>query len=1471
MTIFFPEFLGYNPLSTRFLIGIYYGILTTLPLAPSQLLSIRVLLLEENPPRKMVSVEPAKGIFIAGISGFLIAQFITFLSIYYSPLYELWFKPHIFNFILPPLLIWHYLKIIEFNPIPHLIPKNKYPLLDPKTRTIFLESFVLQIINPIVLPNPVFTRLLGIFLFQYSHIPIFCLGSIIGWLSGQFLFFKLSSILLSKLQSDSPSIYSIVKRIVHWVFPPIIMGIFLSYMGRVSMVPIEEKIELKKYTTLHYLWPNIFYNRDRLSRLTHFILSPNQSKLRNQTNVPFNTDDISLYKNHFSQFFFQKCLTDGKQRLLHNYPISLSIIEKDLVDLIKLNNINDDVLETKWNQTKKNRLFYFDKILNNQIYKLDQHIQNSVQKKINSINNKNIQIHYISQYIKKKNVHLNELSFNIRKYIYSLNFLNKRIRKSYDTRLDNSLRNQSKIIKNESFWFLNNKKDMILSPITNRSYLPRWRLNIQRLKRLKNLISKLDIYNNYFDLSKEVPIWKNQFTSSSLSYEFEFTKKNLTRTRRRKFFVRSFISGITAGRSQNINNYFFRFLEHKPRSSFFLQANQIIIDNKDHKDSIQHISQIQSEKFDFASSHSIRGPALIIQAMIRKYIRLPLLILGKSLIRLILFHSSEWEQDWAEWMKEKYVYCSYNGNYGSDSELPLHWLGDGLQIQIVSPVHITPWRPSGDNTSLVLKKNTPFTKSSYINIWGQETDVPFGQVQYTPFFKPILTSTILLIRNQTAQIIRIFYQIYFDIQKNYFIYINNFFVIKKKHSALNLKDSNHVYPTHMSYENNNFNKSFLNESTIIDSSIDQSLLSTKKIESIETNKKFVQKKKIISEQPDYPISNKIPKNVDLYKTKSNFINEQNSVFHSSIDSSNLFVKKNLVFNKSIIFPQYLILKKKKKFFTYQKLNLKMIFIHFIQKYIFIKKKITRIVKYVFFFIKQKKMKWIRQFIQFHIYIIDVLNKYILNIHQYLRHTFTKRFLIYSTTSSLFNLKFYANEHLLSHAYLLHKIWHSKIVNRLSIKKLLTEWNQEHPLQDHIKKILSKYGLTTYTSTNITFDSFQEWLKPFKRYRISPDIWTHIAPDLWRNQIRNIWEKNNNIVYNKSLHTTKHFFKESNQYLSYHKPFFERNQKIVKRWETILLMQNYINPLKGNSLYDILSVWQNENYYKNQFYFRDLIKNNTSFSNFNQKLNTFEKQPIYLKYNNTINLENFVSNNFKKRVVFKPIIQYRWKYEQDRLQVLNTIDNIQKAEANIENKLQNTTLITNKDSKSTINFIDKPQETMLNWKSLNLSPFTCQVIKKRQSKILDDEIIMHNLISSWLQFKKQYLYLKELKLFNISTHSSLLFQNNVTNQTFLLPEDLFLNQTLKEYRILSSLKLQLNNLSEKNEISVEQQKLLDQFCTNIISSSKNQDLYDYEIVKRYLWPSYRLEDLACFSRCLINTANQSRFSSLRIRIYPTFFV
>jgi hypothetical protein len=44
----------------------------------------------------------------------------------------------------------------------------------------------------------------------------------------------------------------------------------------------------------------------------------------------------------------------------------------------------------------------------------------------------------------------------------------------------------------------------------------------------------------------------------------------------------------------------------------------------------------------------------------------------------------------------------------------------------------------------------------------------------------------------------------------------------------------------------------------------------------------------------------------------------------------------------------------------------------------------------------------------------------------------------------------------------------------------------------------------------------------------------------------------------------------------------------------------------------------------------------------------------------------------------------------------------------------------------------------------------------------------------------------------------------------------------------------------------------------------------QIIKRFLWPSYRLEDLICMNRYWFNKNDGSRSAMLRIRMYPLTF-
>jgi len=1499
MTIFSSEFLGWNLLSSRFFIGTYYGILSTLPIAPSQLLSIRVLLLEdENKQSKMAGAGAAKGIFIAGVSGFLIAQLAMFLSIYSVPLYTFWFKPHLFNLILLPLLLWHYFKIIEFDPVAHLIPNYQYPILDPRVRSAFLESFLFQFLNPIVFPHPVFTRLMSIFFFQYSHIPMFICGSLLGWLSGQILFIFLSWTLLIRLQLDSPSIYRIVKRIVHAAFPPIMIGICLSYIGRICIMPFTERSYKKNDLWLSTLWPDSFYQNNQISDPMHFMLSPHQSKLRNQPNAPFNTLNLPLHKSHFSEYFFQSCITDGKYRLIHNYPINLSLIHSDLNTITEFPE-NQDWCEREWTNQKKMRLFTFNSILNKKISNLDTKIEDVVEKRLQSLNEQNLKLYRLSKYFKKNVFYPNKLSHSIRKYIKSHNISNNRIRKSYDSRLGIFLPNQSIKTKYESPWLMNQDKDHQISPINNRNFLPRWKVGNNRLIRLKQLISKLNIYISYFNLYKKVPVWKTGSKSSSFYYDFEFFKENLTRRRRRRFFVRSLVPGTLYGKSRNSTGIF-RIFEAEPRSVFFLRAKEINLDIPESISYKQRLSQTESEKFDFANSHSVRGPALITQAFIRKYIKLPILILTKSIVRLLLIQSSEWNQDWSEWTKEKYIYCFYNGDYAPNNQLPPHWLGDGLQIKIVSPLHLKPWRPlsiKDDGLSLDINSSNVILTSSFINIWGQETDIPFGEVQHYSFFKPMFKGLFLFGQYQLAQLLTIFNRLLLYIEKK--IDLIRFFVCQI---------SNPLLKTQTNRDHHLIND--IHEESLVKTKVHSNVFSLP--ETVDSKEQTVLS--LYTDAKRNPIINNT--NIDHQSHNALITNNEYIKSEKEISQTNL-MNSRMIFSDSIeslltvydlkshnlsFVSSSLNLKKPYQFLEYQKVKMNILMLQFYEQIIFAQKKIAQLLilfvqgtKKLQLTIQRIFLKSIETFVLFY-----KIQRFQLGIH-FINLIQRVSFLQKETNVQKLNIadaRISNNNHYaLNNAYILHKIWQMNIPNRLSLGHIFMAWQPKYLLQDHIKMILNTQGLINKEDPkDINLHVFKEWLKPFKRYIPSPAIWNHISASSWKKKVTEFLGKQN-ILSNQVYYQNKDKYQDIySTYLSYYKPLFQKAKKMNKRWKFQLLTDSYTDSVKNQNVDLILQGWYDKNREQIQTYRFQLMNKNSmlkkhiyhperiSWKLSNTKTNGLapslsfkksfqsnlisnkkmifisKKQPIYYKYENQFFLEENENLSLKQRVSFTPIFQYRWKSEQQRLKALNSIDAIKKAKSDLKDAIQKSMLANKNKMKSASIFDQKVKEATVRWKTISLSKFTCQVIKKRQARILDDEIIMHNMIASFFRFKNRYLNHQKLELLDFDFKQLSLKDTSLLDSSFFLPEEIFLQKSLREYRILNSLSFE----SDRNQHVESTERVC--LPTSIkIQSYKNS--YSYQLIKRYIWPSYRIEDLACMNRFWISTANQGRFSSLRIKIYP----
>nr|YP_010705013.1 Ycf1 [Porella grandiloba]WCQ78549.1 Ycf1 [Porella grandiloba] len=309
--LWIPILSRINFSSTFILFGLYYGFLTTLPISPSQLLSMRAFLL---------------GGYISGtvaISGLITGQLIVFLSVYYSPFYIILVKPHILSLLVLSYIFFYWYKIKDLLNYQSLRPITSFQ--DTRIFQLFFDSLIFQLLNPILLPSPVLARLLNLFFFRYSDNVLFLTSAILGWFCGQYLFFNLGKVLLFRLESDSPILYLLVKRIIHRIFSIIFFGFSLLHLGRTPVPFITKKIidnlqfnSSKREESIFFQksWPGLFFDYRRWKRPLRYI---ENSRFSNQ----------SPMKGRVSQYFFNPCLSDGKPRLSFTYLPSVAVFEKN--------------------------------------------------------------------------------------------------------------------------------------------------------------------------------------------------------------------------------------------------------------------------------------------------------------------------------------------------------------------------------------------------------------------------------------------------------------------------------------------------------------------------------------------------------------------------------------------------------------------------------------------------------------------------------------------------------------------------------------------------------------------------------------------------------------------------------------------------------------------------------------------------------------------------------------------------------------------------------------------------------------------------------------------------------------------------------------------------------------------------------------------------------------------------------------
>uniref|UniRef100_UPI0030FE516F hypothetical protein RF1 n=1 Tax=Ceratocephala orthoceras TaxID=286838 RepID=UPI0030FE516F len=160
---------------------------------------------------------------------------------------------------------------------------------------------------------------------------------------------------------------------------------------------------------------------------------------------------------------------------------------------------------------------------------------------------------------------------------------------------------------------------------------------------------------------------------------------------------------------------------------------------------------------------------------------------------------------------------------------------------------------------------------------------------------------------------------------------------------------------------------------------------------------------------------------------------------------------------------------------------------------------------------------------------------------------------------------------------------------------------------------------------------------------------------------------------------------------------------------------------------------------------------------------------------------------------------------------------------------------------------------------------------------DGQFIMYQIISISQVQKSKHQTCNKKK-------TELIPENSVWNSNnFLVPENIFSPRRRRELRIRICLNSRNFKVGDRNSEFCNVCNENSEFCNACNENStidcdtpfyqvyedKNHNVDTNKILKlkTFLWPNYRLEDLACMNRYWFDTNNGSRFSLLRIHMYP----
>lgn len=463
------------------------------------------------------------------------------------------------------------------------------------------------------------------------------------------------------------------------------------------------------------------------------------------------------------------------------------------------------------------------------------------------------------------------------------------------------------------------------------------------------------------------------------------------------------------------------------------------------------------------------------------------------------------------------------------------------------------------------------------------------------------------------------------------------------------------------------------------------------------------------------------------------------------------------------------------------------------------------------------------------------------------------------------------------------------------------------INEDIKKNIEEWGFLKKLR-DLDASNWNKWLDRFSRYNLPLVMWRDVAPQKWRvsldclNELGDIEQKYvgeqghhvlQGKLYNYSIYVKKPLLKDriknlsrlrKYRYLSQNLIDFVRNGDIEKassRRDALvqrLESENRIRKIgrrSGNKINRFVHLRKSDAEIRFNskldlmpWLIPDMAKSKGLFKKKIKKL----KNPL-LKDNKTYGLTLDISRRFQRvsdelyeimldeREEADYIFRWKWQSEVE----LEKLRNLIALTRMLGNDQDLVALCANTDIDSGL------LKYYFNAKTkLDVFHDLCIVSAHRLPILFDDQNLIYKIINPLLKFKsrskkgfKKRLYRNVYSNTYISNLLLIATEGDKKQSHIYNIEDLLLPRRRREFRFLRSLRISIfpkpGTQCFDSISKIERTQSNEEFQPSKLS--------EVQKIKRFLWPSHRLEELACTGRFCFNITTGSRFAMLKLRMYP----